>query len=1102
MMAVFNGFRQGPADDLYVQVSGKRRTVNQRANHRQVSINKISPPTLGKIVDRDHLFNRLDLSPPTNAVWLSGPGGSGKSTLIASYLAARQIGCLWYQLDSGDEDLSTFFYYLGLAATSMIDPKDPPLPFLTPEYVNGVETFAIRYFETLYQRLSPPFWIVFDNFHVLPADSILFSIVARAIEQVPEGLTLAAISRNGPPVGLSRLRANQVVACLGWEQLAFSLDECRQLVQVLDVVLAEKEIVELHQLTRGWIAGMILWLLRSDIDPASLKMPSDNAPETIFDYFGSEVLEKINTQTREFLLKTAFLAEVNADTANQLVDLKNAGEILETLSRNNYFLEKRSDRNPAYQYHPLFLTFLRSQAERQFPAEALKALRCRAAGIAVASGAVQHAVTLYTQALEWEKLVELIQSQAPSLFFQGRHRTLSTWLGHLPGGIIADNPWLLFWNGVGCLPYDPGKSRHYFTQAYEKFMSAADTIGQTLSFAAAVESYFILRSDMGGLDFWISRGETLETAVNDIADLNISGRFAAAMLGSLTIRAPSHPGIDHWIERCEAMMSQSNDFNLHMMLGNILVLIHCWHGNVDKAGIILQRLKPAFDNPTLSPLHRLLYDVMQCVHCLATGESDRCLRIVEDAQTISLTAGIHVFDALICSYGAYGSLADGDLASGRRFLRQMALTLKPHESVDIAHYHALCAWEAFASGDVSLARTHIQTARDIGETNGAPVATVLFGRLFQARVMLAAGETDRADDLLRPALGRSRAERCMLIEFQELLTRAQFGFVKGETQTANQFLKRAFQLSREKNILDANWWLRSQLAFFCQKALDADIETNQVLRFIKRHHLMPDAPRFAGPGWPWPLKIRTLGRLMIRCDDLPVQLSAKPPKKLLELLGLLLCHRYSGLTRDVAIDRLWPDADGDRAVQNLNTTLHRLRKLLGQDRAVPLEKGHLILNPSQCWVDAWYFEALLEQARSASAQANREKLMARALSIYRGPFDSVLKDSDRALDYARHLKKLWVHTVVSLGKRWRETGRIDQSTEMLREALAIDDSVEPIYHALMVALMAQGNTAEALFTFNRCRRVLARQGLAPAHATMTLYHRLKAARSASGRRRG
>ena len=77
---------------------------------------KISKPTLAAPVLRERLFTLLDHALASPVVWVAAPGGSGKSTTLATYLAARNLPCLWYRCDERDADLATFFYYMRLAA--------------------------------------------------------------------------------------------------------------------------------------------------------------------------------------------------------------------------------------------------------------------------------------------------------------------------------------------------------------------------------------------------------------------------------------------------------------------------------------------------------------------------------------------------------------------------------------------------------------------------------------------------------------------------------------------------------------------------------------------------------------------------------------------------------------------------------------------------------------------------------------------------------------------------------------------------------------------------------------------------------------------------
>ena len=94
---------------------------------------KLSRPRLYDALPRERLFALLDEKRKHPAIWIAGPPGAGKTTLVGSYLEDRKLPGIWYQVDAGDNDLSTFFYYLTEAAKAFASRK--PLPLLTPEYL-------------------------------------------------------------------------------------------------------------------------------------------------------------------------------------------------------------------------------------------------------------------------------------------------------------------------------------------------------------------------------------------------------------------------------------------------------------------------------------------------------------------------------------------------------------------------------------------------------------------------------------------------------------------------------------------------------------------------------------------------------------------------------------------------------------------------------------------------------------------------------------------------------------------------------------------------------------------------------------------------------
>jgi len=73
---------------------------------------KFSRPRLFNVQKRERLFKLIDERRAHPILWIAGPPGSGKSTLVASYIEARKAPGLWFQADPGDADPATFFHYV------------------------------------------------------------------------------------------------------------------------------------------------------------------------------------------------------------------------------------------------------------------------------------------------------------------------------------------------------------------------------------------------------------------------------------------------------------------------------------------------------------------------------------------------------------------------------------------------------------------------------------------------------------------------------------------------------------------------------------------------------------------------------------------------------------------------------------------------------------------------------------------------------------------------------------------------------------------------------------------------------------------------------
>ena len=1072
---------------------------------------KISGPSTSGIFPRHRLFELLDSSgngPPL--VWITGPPGAGKTTLAASWLnaSARRASPLWYQVDEGDSDPASFFYYLGLAAKKAAPWKRKPLPLLTPEYLQGVGTFSHRYFEEFFKRLHPrdgsgPSIIIFDNYQEVPEASIFHSIIYEGLCRVPNGVRILLISRKDPPEAFVRLRANSLMKVIGWDKLRFTLEEPEGMVRLRGhESISPQALEQLHGKADGWAAGIVLLLEQAKNGGVESFLTGGRAPKEIFQYFAAEIFNRTGASTRDFLLKSSFFPRMSSKMAETLTENHKAGRILSEFNSRNFFTQRFESQNlPLYQYHPLFSEFLQFTARDTFGQDELRQIQIKAAFLLEEIGQSEDAVELLRKAENWSDSARLILKHAQSLATQGRGQTLSTWINSLPEAVIHGEPWFLYWLGMCQLPFSPPESQSLFEEAFNAFRAKRNTIGIFLSLSGLFDSIAYALSSYVPFDKAIALLDEVQREFPSYPSLEIESRLISSTLYAIILRQLQHPDFPRLGERAVSLLPMLPDTNLKMHLLQPLVL-HCLlSGELSKARPLFDLLSGLVRAQDSSPLFQIHLKNARSFYCWLMAEFAEARKAAEEGLELASTTGVHLLDAYLLGHGAAGALASEDLETAGAYIQQMAVHLDHTGVWTKAFHHFLSGWRSLIQGDFPISLQQMEISLRFALEAGVP-PTVAYSHIGYALVLHKLKMEREAMAHIAECRAIARSSGAPIAEFICFLIEATVSFDNGDNLSGLAMLRKAFSLGREKGYVSSFLWVSSIMAELCRRALDEGIEVDYVLHLIRKRNLMPDPPPVDCERWPWPIKIYTLGRFGIERDGKALQFSGKVQKRPLEMLKILIAHGGSGVSEELISDCLWPDAQGDAAHNSFTTALSRLRRLLGIEKAITVREGKISLDPRYCWVDASAFERIrvlldttfeLENAAFDDRDSRALRLAENVLYLYRGHFLPADEGESWSISRRERLRARFSRLVSLIGDQLEESGHWKIASEYYRRSLDIDDASEALYQRLMICNRELGLYADAVEVYKRCKKLLATKlGIEPSPKTEAIYRNLTA----------
>lgn len=244
----------------------------------------------------------------------------------------------------------------------------------------------------------------------------------------------------------------------------------------------------------------------------------------------------------------------------------------------------------------------------------------------------------------------------------------------------------------------------------------------------------------------------------------------------------------------------------------------------------------------------------------------------------------------------------------------------------------------------------------------------------------------------------------------------------------------------------------------------------------------------------FPVRVYTLGRFEVVCQNEPLNTAHKVPQQPLTLLKAIIAFGGTNVCEVKLVNALWPDANGDTARIAFTSALSRLRQLLGRHELILRRDNKISLDVGRIWVDAWTVERLLERSEYHAAGSKLEAIARSvwtAADLHKGAFLSAENDAPWAQPYAKRLTRWLLRQLIMVGKQIETEGRPAEASRWYERALRTDPCAEDACRRLMIIYHRLGRRTEVVNVYQQFCDALRRElGMSPSGQTAALMNEL------------
>ena len=893
--------------------------------------------------------------------------GFGKTTVLAQAVRAHQAAPrgidVWLSCEAAYEDPVCF-------ATALLDAMSAD--GRTRESGCRVAPGPREVVGALIRRAPLEVCLLLDDVDEIPPGSPGAAFLREVARALPATAHLVLSGREAPDVPLARREATGDVIKIAEEDLAFTEVEVRALARRLgrDARIAEP----LH----GW--------------PAMVRLSLAAGPTAPWQYAREEVLSRVSDSQRRAL---AALAALGTGTAPEVAEVVGGPVILDDLARLVPLVGVLDDGR--YHAHDLWA----DAVSWTIAAQDEQPLRERAVAVLAARGDLARAGRLACQARDWRLLGDLAVGLVHTTLSAMPRVIAERWLAAVPPPAADDPAFVLLRAAVlHAGDFKDPRTDPLLDRAWHEMLACRDHRG-----AAAVLGQAMItahsRADLARLAVVAEWGDRLDGPVSPVVTLlcrNVAAMRAEGRGDPEAALAEFAKAPVHEVSRTLALSVWRFHFHCLNMCGRGREAAELADRTLADAGDELVRLSGAmarwFDGDP-SDLNRLRRQGLGAVLAHASAGSGSGTRArargvrppetVTDATTARegfvATALAAVMAASCGEEAPFPSLPCGDPADYDN-PRDAVLACAAQAAVAVVRGAEPAAREAYArhvarwSVEDRFAERHLRRFLALGYVlndrlrahwDGVTLGPSHLTARATARALLQA----RAGDLtaareLPPAHALCFLPLPWSVELAARLAAA--GHRHGH------------ELGR---------WLADTLGSAVHRQLRETARSAHRPLAAGAAQLLSVLP--APPAQR--TQIAVIGPMRLLRDGVPVDAPELRRARVRQLLSALTVRPV--LTRDQAIELLWPDMDPEKAARNMRVTLTHLRRLLEPDRSGGDASYHLrtdgdtirLLESGFLSVDLWTLDILDKRAVQARADGDIDRtaaLLAAAVALWRG----------------------------------------------------------------------------------------------------------------------